>query len=44
MNDSERSEQDEVIEASKPKRKRGKQKVLRAGSDKRGLGSIFRSS
>ena len=44
MNDSERCEQDGVIEAPKPKRKRGKQKALRAGSGKRGLGSIFRSS
>ena len=45
MNDSnERSDTNEVIEAPKPRRKRRKQRVLRAGSGKRGLGSIFQSS
>jgi integrase len=45
VNDSNESgETNEVTEAPKPRRKRGKQRVLQAGSGKRGLGSIFRSS
>ena len=43
MEDERSEENGEVIEAPKPKR-RGKQRVLRAGSGKRGLGSIFQSS